>query len=114
MTDTTDDSAASEINSGRVVGYEERREWLLRFMSRHGPVDVMNAGLVDAYAEFTGAKVDIMLWGANKCGLLRADLRRLQHSQIVVRHRIGLGANWQPGFPKWVNSYSLSKDANHD
>lgn len=114
MTDAADDSAVSEINSGAVVDFEERRRWLLRFMSRHGSVDVMNAGFVDAYVEFTGAKVDIMLWGANKCGLLSADLRRLHHSQTVERHRIGLGANWQPGFPKWVNSYSLTEGDNHD
>jgi len=85
----------------------ERHAWILRYIAEVEPhgVDVLNSAFVDAYVEATGANVRIMLWGANKCAQLGRDLTTMFHSRQLKRGRVGLGGNWQPGFPKWVWSY---------
>ncbi len=62
----------------------------------------------DAYVRATGAKVQLMTWGANRCRTLASDLARMHDRGWLKKSRVGLGGNWQPGFPRWVNSYSLS------
>lgn len=71
-------------------------------------MDVLDAKFVDDYIEFTGAKGIIALWGANKCPLLSSDLATMFKCGILARGTISLGANWQPGFPTWVYSYSIT------
>jgi hypothetical protein len=54
-----------------------------------------------------GAKFEGVAWGADHCPQLGRDLTRLYKARKLTRFRIGLGQNWQPGFPKWVWSYQL-------
>lgn len=86
----------------------ERQAWLLRAIAAEQYVDVLNAPFVDTYVRATGAKVQIMTWGANRCRMLASDLARMHDRGWLKKFRVGLGSNWQPGFPRWVNSYSLS------
>lgn len=86
----------------------ERQAWLLRAIAAEQYVDVLNAPFVDAYVRATGAKVQLMTWGANRCRTLASDLARMHDRGWLKKTRVGLGGNWQPGFPRWVNSYSLS------
>ena len=90
-----------------MITYKDRRAWLLRAIATEKFVDVLNTHFVDDYVNATGAKVIVMTWGANRCRLLSSDLMRMHNAGLLQKHRIGLGCNWQPGFPKWVNSYSL-------
>ena len=86
----------------------ERQAWLLRAIAAERDVDALNAPFVEAYVRATGAKVQLMTWGANRCRTLASDLARMHDRGWLKKSRAGLGGNWQPGFPRWVNSYSLS------
>ena len=70
-------------------------------------VDVLDSAFVDAYADKTGAQVFIQPFGANTCRQLGRDLSKMYKNGLLERGRIGLGFNWQHGFPKWVYSYHL-------
>lgn len=85
---------------------QERQEWIIQYIKNSNGVDVLNSEFVDAYVEHTGAAVDVMMWGANRCKMIGRDLSELNNSGKLSRFRIGI-SNWQPGFPKWVYSYSL-------
>lgn len=90
----------------------QRREWLLQYIRARHPregVDVLNRYFVDDYADATSAKVEIMMWGANRCPQLGRDLLSMYKVGQLERGRIGLAGNWQPGFPKWVWSYRVKK-----
>lgn len=92
-----------------VMPFVERRAWLLRTIAKERRVDVLNAELVEDYAEVTGAKLARSMWGAGWCPLLAKDLRELFKRRLLNRTAVGLnGGAWQPGFPKWVYSYRLS------
>ena len=60
------------------------------------------------YARFGGRRKET-LWGAMPVAAAQLWLKKLHDQGIVTRCRVGLGCNWQPGFPKWVYVYSLSK-----
>ena len=108
-TETIEPPAASEIASDqRLVRRAARESWLLEYIKEHGGVDVLNAEFVDKFMEVTGAKYRVTMWGANKCPMLGRDLARLAACGILRRFRVGLGLNWQPGFPTWVWSYEIA------
>lgn len=93
----------------RVKPYQDRRRWLLETINSEKSVDVLNSGFVFDYANFTGAKITVPFWGAGWCQLLSSDLRRMFKGRLLRRRTVGLSSGaWQPGFPKWVYSYSLS------
>jgi len=79
--------------------------WLMEYMQNNGPVDILNADFVEAYLAWTEARAIDTNWGARKCPTLSRDLRYLWAIGRARRGRVGLGFNWQPGFPKWVWSY---------
>lgn len=79
----------------------------MQWIKEHGPVDVLNSELVDEYVEATGMKFKWMAWGANVCQQLGRDLAFMAKRGALSRGRLGLGANWQRGFPKWVWSYKI-------
>lgn len=89
----------------------ERRKWLAEYIRDNYPragVDILDRDFVDTYEAATGAQVQVKMWGANGCPQLAADLLAMKRLGQLKRHRTGLGGNWQPGFPKWVWSYSLT------
>lgn len=69
-------------------------------------VDVLNSDFVDAYITAVHAKFKPTNWGAHKCPQLGLDLSSMARFSALKRSRIGLSVNWQPGFPKWVWTYS--------
>jgi hypothetical protein len=91
----------------------ERREWILEHLrqrtSSAGPawVDVLDRWFVDAYAEHTGARVDVMPFGANKCRTLGADLAALHREGKLHRRATGIEGLAGMGFPRWVYTYRL-------
>lgn len=46
-------------------------------------------------------------WGASPVAKAMRLLSRMHRDGKLVRRRISLGGNWQPGFPKSVLSYSI-------
>lgn len=87
----------------------ERRTIILELIERERGADVLNRAFVEDFAEATGAKYRPAMWGAGWCPTLSADLRKMAKAGLLKRTRTGLAGNWQPGFPKWVYSYRLSK-----
>jgi hypothetical protein len=79
-------------------------DWL-----RNDPVgvNILDRDFVDKFVEHTGARIQVMLWGANKCPYLSKTLSRMYADGKLNRDSMSLGANWQPGFPKWVYCYTL-------
>jgi hypothetical protein len=71
--------------------------------------DSCNKGFHDAYNErFPGYPVEVKLWGASPVRQAMVDLKEMADDGVLERQRIGM-SNWQPGFPKWVWSYTLRK-----
>ena len=89
----------------------ERMVWLLQWVKKYRFADVLNSDLVDDYEHATGAKVDVVPWGANKCPQLGRDLAYMAKCGALKRWRNGLSGGWQPGFPTWVWSYEIGNAA---
>lgn len=90
---------------------KDRESWILQYLAKAGDlasVDVLDSAFVDAYAIATGATVQAMAIGANRCPQLGRDLSKIAERGLLTRARVsitGMGAGW----PKWVWSYSISE-----
>ena len=91
----------------------ERREWLLNYIkdSPFSGVDILQSDFVDEYIRATSAAYTTTCWGAYKCRQLGVDLSAMAKLGLLRRSRLGLRNNWQPGFPRWVWVYEVSKAA---
>ncbi len=95
----------------------ERHIWLMNYFHKRAELtefryreswDVLNRDFVWDYIEATGAKSDMMPFGADKCPQLGRDLSELSARGMIERHRTGIGDGLcHQGFPKWVWSYRL-------
>jgi len=88
-----------------------RYQWIAEWIKREGQADVLNSEFVDCYINAVEARFRPTYWGAHKCPALGSDLAHMAKCGALDRFRVGLGANWQPGFPRWVWSYSLGRAA---
>lgn len=82
-----------------------RWQWLLNEARERVAVDVLDADFVDAYIQRFKPQYRPTWWGANKCPQIGRDLASMAQAGLLSRSRVGLGSNWQPGFPRWVFSY---------
>ena len=93
----------------------ERQQWILDYVRRHQAaagstrytVDVLNAYFVADYIDATGAKCDVMPYGADKCPQLGRDLSALHADMKLRRHSTGIQGMGGMGFPRWAWSYYL-------
>lgn len=60
------------------------------------------------FKEFGGSRKET-LWGAEPVRKAQKMLKELYDEGTLDRGIITLGQNWQPGFPKWVYSYTIKK-----
>ena len=86
----------------------KNKEWLLKNIPSAG-VDVLCQDFVDKFIKECNVPFKETNWGAHKCPELGRMLVKLYREGFLDRGIIGLGANWQPGFPKWVYVYSLNE-----
>lgn len=91
---------------------QDRQNWLWEYLDqpecRHG-CDILDAEFVDDYAAATGAKVQYMPYGANRCPTLQRDLKTMYDNFMLKRKRIGVPYDMRGlGFPLWVWSYYRS------
>ena len=74
-------------------------------------VSVLDSDFHDKVAEkFPKLKRELKMWGCQPVPAAMKALKELYKDYRISRGRIGLGANWQPGFPKWVYTYSIKKE----
>lgn len=84
----------------------EKSQFVIDWLER-GPVDILNSEFVDSYIERFKPRHAIMTFGANRCPELSRLLSSMWTLSIIDRQAVGLSdGSWQPGFPKWVWSYS--------
>lgn len=99
--------APSTPDVRRATKFESRSKWITAYILSHGRVDVLCLDFVESFAEATGCKYVPAPWGAGWCDTLGRTLSRMEKLGRLKRKRLGLGSNWQSGFPKWVWTYSL-------
>lgn len=99
------------VSSMRLLGAFARYQWLMAWIQKNGSTDVLNSDFVNDYIEATHAKHKPTCWGAYKCPMLGRDLAHMAKCSALKRGRLGLGTNWQPGFPRWVWVYSVGHAA---
>lgn len=83
--------------------YEERKTFLLSIIDKihYYPFTPANDMIVDAYSEFTGAKVDKL----GRCNLLSRDFTRMYKEGILKRHIFGNDCCVGQGKPRWSYIY---------
>ena len=62
---------------------------------------------VDDYIEATGAKHDVMPYGADLCPQLARDLKAMLDAGRLRRYSDGIQGMGGMGFPKWTWTYKL-------
>jgi nitroreductase len=85
-----------------------RRQWVSEWLASGISADVLSARFHDDYhLAFPKYKRRETFWGAAPVARAIKDLREMEAEGMLIARRIGLGINWQPGFPKWCYSYAL-------
>jgi len=98
------------VENAQPVHPAERHAFILDYLKREISASVVDQPFQDAYhLKFPFYKREFKVWGAMPVKQAQKDLAELERSGILERFRCSLGANWQPGFPKWVWSYSLAE-----
>lgn len=90
----------------------EKEEWVLSYIGKYGPVDVLNTDFVDAYAAEFRPRVATQLYGANKCPELGRLLSRMYSGNVLKRFATGIPGLCGMGFPRWVYVYNLPNPRN--
>ena len=101
---------AAGREGGAVMTHKaERERWILDWMKQYYCADAVNQDFHKAYHQrFPEYARKETYWGAQPVAQAQRDLARMAQAGILERGPVSLGANWQPGFPKWVWSYSLA------
>lgn len=88
----------------------KKQQWIIDYINNNKlvGVDVLNAQFVDDYAKEFKSKVEIQMWGSNRCKDLGKQLSQMWKDSIMSRSPVGIN-NWQLGEPKWVYCYMLTE-----
>lgn len=88
------------------------REFILDYLNQpdcYG-VSVIDSKFHDAVAtKFPHLKRIKQFWGCQKVPAAMRELQKLEKELYVLRGRVKLGFNWQPGFPRSVLTYYVVK-----
>lgn len=96
----------------KVLPARDRYDWIMDYLrampGKRGPVDILDAEFVDAYAEATGATLQYTPYGANRCRLLGTDLKAMFDARMLKRNLVPLPYDMRGlGFPLFVYHYEL-------
>ena len=87
---------------------QSKLNWLIDWIKENQRADVLNSELVDEYEKTFNVKVDVMIFGTNRCKDLGKTLSYAYKIGLLKRSPVGLNNGaWYPGFPKWVYVYEL-------
>lgn len=82
-------------------------EWVIDWLTKNIEASAVTQDFHEAFRfHFGGARKETY-WGAQPVAKAMRLLAKMEKEGQLVRRRISLGGNWQPGFPKWAISYSL-------
>lgn len=85
-----------------------RYKFIKEYIEANHATSVVDQLFHDMYnEEFPEYKRKLNMWGACSVAQAMKDLSLLYNDGTLIRNSVSLGANWQPGFPKWVYSYRL-------
>ena len=92
----------------KKVDPQVMRDWVIKYLLKHTAADCLSAPFHERFFyEFRYARKDTN-WGSAPVAKAMQILRQLASEGICEARHIGLGLNWQPGFPKYVRGYCLS------
>lgn len=89
----------------------EREQWILDWFMTPGnfAASAVDEPFHEAYHKaFPMYQRKEKVWGAQPVAQAQKDLARMADCGILDTGRVGLGANWQPGFPRSVIGYTLN------
>ena len=82
-----------------------QRHWIKQYLKEHHGTCVTDALFHEQfYNKFRGKRKET-LWGAQPVWKAMKLLKQMYEEGELTRDIVGLGANWQPGFPKWNYVY---------
>lgn len=89
---------------------QTRQAWIVQWLKENFCADSVNQQFHEDYHKtFPKYKQAFKFWGAQPVARAMQDLAEMERDGLLKRGRVSLGGNWQPGFPKWVWSYTLNK-----
>ena len=103
-------ATAMQSTGGGKAHKSERQDWIIKWLAQTGnfAADACSQSFHEDYhRKFPGYSKKQKFWGAEPVAQAQADLRAMAKDGLLESSRVGLGANWQPGFPKWVMGYTL-------
>lgn len=84
--------------------------FIREYLAKYGSTSALDQKFHEEfYTKFGGARHECF-WGAQTVKKAMVTLKKMAKQGILEVRRCGLAGNWQPGFPKWVNGYSLSEE----
>ena len=87
-----------------------RKEMFIRdYLNKNVGVDAVDTEFHEQWFRTFGGKRKETNWGCQISYDAMRCIKNMYNQGILIRGIITLGNNWQPGFPKWVYSYSLSE-----
>lgn len=108
MKNTTSEHETGNCANRVLPAVRVKLDWMIDWMKENKRADVMNTKLVDEYEEKFKPKVDVMIYGANRCKDLGRTLSYGYKIGLLKRYPVGLtNGAWNVGFPKWVYIYEL-------
>jgi hypothetical protein len=88
------------------------REFILDYLNQPDcfGVSAVDTEFHDAIAaKFPHLKRIKRFWGCQEIPAAMRELQKLEKEMYVLRRRVNLGINWQPGFPRSVLTYYVVK-----
>ena len=76
------------------------------WLDEHHETSCVDQLFHEAFLRKFGGKYKAKNWGAQPAFSAMKVLKEMYKQGLVSRSVVGLGKNWQPGFPKWVYSYT--------
>lgn len=87
----------------------EKRKFVLEYLEKNFTTNVCDQEFHEKWYSNFGGKRKETQWGAEPVYQAQRFLELLYKEGSLNRGVVSLGANWQPGFPKWVYGYTLKK-----
>ena len=94
-------------------GVHAQRQFVIEYLRRNFEADACNQEFHDEFHALFGGARHETYWGAQTVYKAQRLLKAMADDGTLERYPVGLGGNWQPGFPRWVYGYTLrDKNAN--